>query len=235
MAYPLSKYCVLHLPEKWGFVGNIDGLENIPDKGPFIFVANHDHSIDAYLLYAPIIRRINKKVHIFANPVNRGGRILQFFFKFLAWWWAEVIVVDKSNRARSLETAKSFLRKGELVGIFPEYIDTDAHRLARGKTGAVRLALAAKVPIVPVGSYGGPNVEGIRASIRYFRKHKDVKQHIRIGKPYELTQYYDRVPTYEVLAEATIDMMQRIAKLCGKEYVYTKRQWMEGYRKRYNS
>lgn len=230
MPYIFSRNSLLKLPEH-RFTGSIKGMENLPKNRPYIIAANHDNSIDAYILMAPLTRRLNKKIHVFSNPVNRGGRIMQLFFKSLAIWWAEVIVVDKTNRARSLEVAKKFLDKGELVGIFPETIDTDERHLARGKTGMARLALTAKVLIVPVGMYGGPNMEGIRENIKYFLKRKDDRQHIRIGEPIDLSRFYGRVITYELLAEATIHVMQAIAKLCGKEYGYTKRQWMEEYRK----
>lgn len=232
MPYIFSRNSLLKLPEH-RFTGSIKGMENLPKNRPYIIAANHDNSIDAYILMAPLTRRLNKKIHVFSNPVNRGGRIMQLFFKSLAIWWAEVIVVDKTNRARSLEVAKKFLDKGELVGIFPETIDTDERHLARGKTGMARLALTAKVPIVPVGMYGGPNMEGIRENIKYFLKRKDVRQHIRIGESIDLSRFYGRVITYELLAEATIHVMQAIAKLCGKEYGYTKRQWMEEYRQQH--
>ncbi len=232
MPYIFSRNSLLKLPEH-RFTGSIKGMENLPKNRPYIIVANHDNSIDAYILMAPLTRRLNKKIHVFSNPVNRGGRLMQLFFKSLAIWWAEVIVVDRTNRSRSLEVAKKFLDKGELVGIFPETIDTDEKYLARGKTGMVRLALAAKVPIVPIGMYGGPNMEGIRENIKYFLKRKEVRQHIRIGEPIEFTKYDGRVANYELLADVTIEVMQAIAKLCGKEYVYTKRQWMEEYRQHY--
>ena len=64
------------------------------------------------------------------------------------------IKVDRADGVGSFRTAVDFLRAGEVVGIFPEATISRAMELKELKTGAVRIAAAAGVPVVPVALWG---------------------------------------------------------------------------------
>jgi 1-acyl-sn-glycerol-3-phosphate acyltransferase len=64
------------------------------------------------------------------------------------------IEVDRGAGVASYETAVEYLRAGEAVGIFPEATISRAMELKEFKTGAVRIAAAAGVPLVPVILWG---------------------------------------------------------------------------------
>jgi 1-acyl-sn-glycerol-3-phosphate acyltransferase len=64
------------------------------------------------------------------------------------------IEVDRGDGEASLRTAIDFLRAGEAVGIFPEATISRALELKEFKTGAVRIAATAQVPVVPVILWG---------------------------------------------------------------------------------
>ena len=64
------------------------------------------------------------------------------------------IEVDRADGEASLRTAVDFLRPGEAVGIFPEATISRALELKEFKTGAVRIAAEAGVPVVPVVLWG---------------------------------------------------------------------------------
>ena len=64
------------------------------------------------------------------------------------------IEVDRADGDASLRTALSYLGAGEAVGIFPEATISRAFELKEFKTGAVRIAAEAGVPVVPVILWG---------------------------------------------------------------------------------
>jgi 1-acyl-sn-glycerol-3-phosphate acyltransferase len=64
------------------------------------------------------------------------------------------IEVDRGAGTRSLEVAQEYLEAGEAVGIFPEATISRALELKEFKTGSVRIAAAAGVPVVPVVLWG---------------------------------------------------------------------------------
>ena len=64
------------------------------------------------------------------------------------------IEVDRADGEASLRTALDYLGAGEAVGIFPEATISRALELKEFKTGAVRIAAEAGVPVVPVILWG---------------------------------------------------------------------------------
>jgi 1-acyl-sn-glycerol-3-phosphate acyltransferase len=64
------------------------------------------------------------------------------------------IEVDRGEGLQSFHTAVDYLRRGEAVGIFPEATISRAMELKEFKTGAVRIAAEAGVPLVPVIMWG---------------------------------------------------------------------------------
>lgn len=64
------------------------------------------------------------------------------------------IEVDRGDGLLSFQTAIDYLRHGEAVGIFPEATISRSFELKEFKTGTVRIAAAAGVPLVPVILWG---------------------------------------------------------------------------------
>ena len=88
-------------------------------------------------------------------------------------------------------------------------------KLRKGKTGVVRLALEAKVPIIPLGLIGTINIMPTDTSIPRFKRAK-----IHIGKPIYLDKYYKRNIDKKLLRKLTDDVMHVISELTGKPYNY---------------
>ena len=95
-----------------------------------------------------------------ANP---SGRLVRFMAKrelFDHRWVGPLmrslhhIEVDRGEGVASFHTAVDYLRHGEAVGIFPEATISRAMELKEFKTGAVRIAAEAGVPLVPVIMWG---------------------------------------------------------------------------------
>jgi 1-acyl-sn-glycerol-3-phosphate acyltransferase len=86
-------------------------------------------------------------------------------------------------------------------------------RLYRGRTGVARLAVAAGVPIIPVGMLGTDKVQPIGQPYPALFRGKIV---VRFGKPIETTGRADDRTSLRALTD---DVMGEIQKLTGQEYV----------------
>ncbi|MGH3822949.1 MAG: lysophospholipid acyltransferase family protein, partial [Pseudonocardiaceae bacterium] len=68
------------------------------------------------------------------------------------------IPVDRAAGAASFRHAIEVLRAGELVGIFPEATISRSFCLKEFKSGATRMALLARVPLIPMTLWGSQRV-----------------------------------------------------------------------------
>ncbi len=127
------------------------GVENIPLNSGLIVAANHQSYGDPFWLSVPIKRPIRFLAwsEAFSWPVI--GKAI----KLLGAWPLQVSGSDPAAIRRSL----TWLRDGGVVVIFPEggrgQIDGSMIRM---KAGAVRMALEAGVPILPVTIKGANRV-----------------------------------------------------------------------------
>ena len=127
------------------------GVENVPEHGGLIIAANHQTYIDPFWLSLPIKRptRYLAWSAAFRWPVVGKG---------LKWLGAWPLALEGSDPA-AIRTSLQWLRNGGAVVIFPEGgRSTETGSLERFKAGAVRMALEAQVPILPVTIRGGNRV-----------------------------------------------------------------------------
>jgi 1-acyl-sn-glycerol-3-phosphate acyltransferase len=124
------------------------GTENVPRSGGVLLVYNHIGYVD--FVYGGLA----------ANP---SGRLVRFMAKrelfdhtFTGPLMRSLhhIEVDRGEGLASYHAAVERLQAGEAVGIFPEATISRAMELKEFKTGAVRIAAAAGVPVVPVILWG---------------------------------------------------------------------------------
>lgn len=133
------------------------GTPNLPAEGPVMLVANHPSSlVDPVLIlaFAPRPVAFLAKEPIFRIPVvGRAARALDSIPVHRA--------MDGADPRRNLATfaaARSLLRRGGVLVLFPEGTSHDDPHMKRLKTGAGRIALGAAsaggafpLRIVPVG------------------------------------------------------------------------------------
>jgi 1-acyl-sn-glycerol-3-phosphate acyltransferase len=185
------------------------GIENIPREGPAILASNHQSFLDDLLL--PLL--IPKRKTIFLAKADYFDKwYLRWFFK-----GANVIPVRREVKSASeaaLRAGVDQLRKGELLGIFPEGTRSPDGRLYRGKTGVARMALEAQVPVVPVA------IMGTFEAMPYDSKRPKLgRVEIRFGKPLTFERHYDTPTDRFVLRSVTDEVMYEIMLLSGQEYV----------------
>ena len=127
------------------------GLENIPRDGGLIIAANHQSYGDPFWLAVPVKRPIRFLAwsEAFSWPVI--GKAI----RLLGAWPLNVQASDPAAIRRSL----TWLRDAGVVVIFPEGgRGLPDGSMTRMKGGAVRMALDADVPILPVTIRGGNRV-----------------------------------------------------------------------------
>lgn len=130
----------------------------------------------------------------------------------LTWWYREMMVIPIRRGQRdvaALETAAAALRAGAVLLVFPEGTRSRSGVLRSGRGGAVRMAMLADVPIIPiaiVGTEHGPKGSFSRKPV-----------HLRIGPAYKVTPPADGKVTTEFMEEQTHEMMRRIAELLPEE------------------
>lgn len=190
------------------FQMQIEGLEHVPQYDPVIFAANHLSFIDSIMLPVAVDR-----------PVYYLGKADYFESWRTRWFFrgAGVVPVHRQGGEKgmdSLLTGVQILRSGDPVGIYPEGTRSPDGRLYRGKTGPVRMALMADVPIVPVGLIG---TDEVMPAGRYLPRRRPVT--VRFGRPLDLSRYRGREEDPFVLRSATDELMYEIMMLSGQEYV----------------
>ena len=127
------------------------GLENIPASGGLIIAANHQTYVDPFWLGIPIKRplRFLAWSEAFSWPVV--GKTITL----LGAWPLQVEGSDPTAIRRSL----TWLRDSGVIVIFPEGgRGLPDGSMIRMKGGAVRMAMEAEVPILPVTVRGGHRV-----------------------------------------------------------------------------
>ncbi len=125
---------------------SIEGLENLPESGPFVLVANHESTLDQLCLQLlGTAARFMAEHWIFDVPLSgpmcrRAGHI-------------PVKVGDRASGHDAMVAAEDALREGTPVAIFPEG-GLSPEELKPFKPGAFVLAQRAKAPVVPVRIVG---------------------------------------------------------------------------------
>jgi len=190
----------------------VKGEDHVPEEGGAILASNHLSFSDSIFLPLVLSRRVTflAKADYFTG---RGikGRLTAGFFKGVGQ-----LPVDRSGGERSeaaLTMALELLGNGELLGIYPEGTRSPDGRLYRGKTGVARMALEAKVPVIPVAMVGTDRVQPIGKRIPHIRRVGVV-----LGEPLDFSRYEGMADDRLVLRSITDEIMYALMELSGQEY-----------------
>ena len=214
MAFPISKLTIAPIYKLW--LRKAEGLDNLP-KGAFIIAGNHTSYYDTLLIPCIIIPKIKRKMHAWVNSSYWKNPFTGFFLTI--WECIPIYVKNEKNTRRknneAFEKALCYLKKNEPIMIFPEGHRSKDGKLQKAYTGISRLALKAKVPVVPAGIIGSNKVLPKGKTFPRFAR-CDVK----IGNPIYFEKYCNKKPTKKDFEEATRIIMKEIAKLINQEYNY---------------
>ncbi|MEV4256169.1 lysophospholipid acyltransferase family protein [Spirillospora sp. NPDC049652] len=190
------------------------GMRNVPRRGPALLVSNHlsfaDHFFGPLPLMRPILF-IGKREYFTGKGVK--GLISKGFFTGVG-----VVPVDRTGGSaaeEALQTGLRILGEGKLLGIYPEGTRAPDNRLYRGKTGVARLALASRVPVIPMAMINTFELMPPGQTLPNLRPRPGV----RFGKPLDFSEYYGQEDDREVLRKVTDQIMMAVRELSGQEYV----------------
>ncbi len=149
----------------WKYLGltlDFKGEENVPRTGGAILAINHVSYLDfaitgtAALPAGRYVRFMAKK-EIFDNKI--AGPLMRGMHH---------INVDRSNGSASFVAALRALKSGEIIGIFPEGTISTSFEIKGLKSGAVRLAMGAGVPVIPTIVWGSQRIwtKGVKRNLK---------------------------------------------------------------------
>lgn len=174
ISYPI----VIAAAKTWFRLGDIKvnmvGVENIPKQGGVLLAMNHLSYVDYLMAGYPSVQRgrltrFMAKREVFDHPI--GGPVMRSFHH---------LSVDREAGSASMDEAVRQLRGGEVLGIFPEATISRSFLIKELKTGAVRIAADAGVPLVPVVLFGTQRIM-TKGQKRDFSRHKTIS--IEVGEP----------------------------------------------------
>jgi len=177
---------------------DVRGAEHIPASGGAVLACTHVSYLDFIfcgLAGLPSGRktRFMAKEQIFRNriagPLMRGMRH---------------IPVDRAAGQASYREAVAKLGDGEVVGVFPEATISRSFTVKPIKSGAVRMAAEAGVPVVPMTVWGSQRLWTKGHPKHLTQRHVPIL--IRAGEPFQPTVDDD-------LDELTADLRSRMSTL----------------------
>lgn len=169
------------------------GEDNVPRTGGAVMAINHIGYFDftyaglAAQKSGRLVRFMAKKsifTHHTTGPLMRGMKH---------------IPVDRQSGSEAFRTALKALKAGEIVGLFPEATMSRSFELKEFKPGAVRMAQAAGVPLLPTTIWGSQRVWSKNVPKHRLRSNTPI--HITIGDPIVVEKGEDAIAATERLRE----------------------------------
>lgn len=209
----------------WHYRVDVEGRENVPEEGAALIVSNHRSLLDPVMVGFSVDRFVNFAAAAYSFKMPLVKQLYTWAGSF------PLSIYGGEDSDHDISRAHTLLENGELVGIFPEGVQSFFNpnrvtRIASFKTGFAKLALETRVPIIPcvviadeerelpkipgfmVSAYVKlPNAkEGIR-----FITYRDVT--CRIGRPIDLSPFYDEEPTKALIDRIAGRIRRIIIKL----------------------
>jgi len=153
----------------------VRGAHHVPREGGAVLASNHVSYLDfAFIGFgtreAGRLVRFMAKESVFRHPVS--GPLMRGMHH---------IPVDRAAGSAAFRESLAALKAGQLVGVFPEATISRSFELKDFKPGAVRMAQAAGVPVIPTITWGGQRIY-TKARPRDFRKRGKVVT-VAFGEP----------------------------------------------------
>ncbi|MFT4298476.1 MAG: lysophospholipid acyltransferase family protein [Aeromicrobium sp.] len=161
-----------------GMKFQISGTEHIPREGGAVLAANHIGYVD--FIFDGLAAQPSKRLVRFMAKKEAfegtTGRLMRSFHH---------ISVDRDQGEESYNTAVEYLRSGEVVGIFPEATISRSMEIKELKTGAVRMAAEAGVPLIPMVTWGTQLLKTKDHPSDLYGRGKTIALHV--GPPLQVT------------------------------------------------
>ena len=185
----------------------IRGAENLPREGAYVLAPNHNSEFDPITVAVAVWRlgrapRFMAKESLFKVPVL--GAALRA---------TGMVPVPRSSTSanQSMKAAQQIAKDGRGVIVYAEGTLTRDPDLwpMRGKTGAVRLALAGDLPLIPMAQWGVQQILPRYGKLKFPRRSHVI---VEFGPAMDLSEYAGSTSP-AVLTRATDDLMARISEM----------------------
>lgn len=128
---------------------NVHGIENLPDKGPVVFVGNHQGYADI-IAYFSAFRKFQ-----FAFVAKEDLAKIPFYGRWIQRIRSVFIKRDDPRAAlKAINEGVKYIEQGFSLVIFPEGTRSKGPSHGRFQKGSLKLATKPKVPIIPVSIEG---------------------------------------------------------------------------------
>lgn len=198
----------------WDVHLDVTGDEVIPAEGGAVLAITHFGYFDFALAEWVVHRRTGRYLRFLVTTAAFRHRVAGPLLRAMRH-----IPVDRRSGAGAVDRSIRALQSGELIGIFPEASVSPSFTVKSCKTGAVRLAAQAGVPLIPVGVWGGQRLitrghpGWTAAALRrtwgrsaFAGRHAPV--HMRVGAPITLAPDADPVAATADLRRQLVDLVE---------------------------
>lgn len=171
---------IVTLKTFWKYLGlrfDFRGVENLPDKdhGGAILAINHVSYLD-FALAGTAALPMNRYVRFMAKKELFDNKIAGPLLRGM-----HHISVDRAKGSGSFVAALRALRDGEIIGIFPEGTISVSFEIKEMKTGVIRLAQGANVPVIPTVIWGSQRIWTKKVKRNLKRNHFPIS--VTFGEP----------------------------------------------------
>jgi len=179
---------------------SVEGLENVPGEGACIIITNHISGLDPFVIGIPMDRAI----YCLAKAELYQNALLTWILNNLGF-----IPLDRdSTDTSAMRIVLKVLKDGHPLGISPEGTRSPNGDMLPFTHGATKLALHARVPILPVAVHGTrelmpPGTYGFKSGRAY----------IKIGELFDLSDSYGKPITTELLEANTPILEAKVSEL----------------------
>jgi 1-acyl-sn-glycerol-3-phosphate acyltransferase len=188
---------------------SVEGLEHVPTRGGAVITWNHHSHVDYLLAMLDVYRRLGRSGRYLAKRELWRSPVFGWVPRF-----ADAVPVDRADgrdRDRALTEAVEALRSGDLVLVAPEGGISVSFELQPFRTGAVRMAQRAGVPVIPSVGWGSHRLvtTGRRFSPRRAWR---IPVTVRYGPPIEIGPDEDPVACTARLHQVMERMLDEVQR-----------------------
>ncbi|MEJ1086773.1 lysophospholipid acyltransferase family protein [Microbacterium sp. Mu-80] len=212
MFYWLMKYVAIGPLVKAIFRPWVTGQDNVPATGAAILASNHLSFADS--IFLPLL--LDRPMSFLAKSDYFTGRGIRGWATRVFMKGTGQIPIDRSGgkaSEASLNTGLQILGRGDLLGIYPEGTRSPDGRLYRGRTGIARMALEAKVPVIPVVMVDTDTAMPIGKRVPNVMRVGAV-----IGEPLDFSRYAGMENDRYILRAVTDEIMIALQRLGAQQY-----------------
>ena len=178
----------------------MSGTEHIPRSGGAVLALNHISYVD-FVIGGFGAQPRKRLVRFMAKEVLFRNRISGPLMRGM-----HHIPVDRGAGAASYREALRYLGEGEIVGVFPEATISRSFELKEFKSGTVRMAAAAGVPVIPMVLWGTQRMM-TKDHPRDFSRHQKVA--ITVGEPITVTRADDATEAMDHLRKTMSGLLDQ--------------------------